>query len=224
MVDIAPGTHVSRILQEEVGTRFTPERARVVDRVRWPAVVAGLFGTLSILAVLTVLGVAIGASAADAGDNPTNFGIGAGIWGLISGLIAFAAGGWIAAGCSALRGRNNALIQGATVWMVTIGLLVYLVAGGIGAAARVAGDQTAINRTGDNVNVTTPAGNTNANTNVSNEDINRAAESTAKGAWTTFAAMVLGLGASLAGAYLGSRGRDHPHGDDDSYVAPATAG
>src|SRR5215216_1006055 len=63
-----------------------------VDRVRWASVLAGVFTVFATLAVLAVLGIALGLSTFDA-DNPRNFGIGAGIYGLVSALIAFLLGG-----------------------------------------------------------------------------------------------------------------------------------
>ena len=60
-----------------------------MDRVRWGPVVAGLFVALATLAVLATLGVAVGFSAADRNDSASTFGIGAGIWGAASALVAF---------------------------------------------------------------------------------------------------------------------------------------
>src|SRR3712207_2704601 len=64
---------------------ITVERRK--DLVRWGPVIAGLFAALATLATLSVLGLAIGLSAYDAGDPASNFGIGAGIWGAITALI-----------------------------------------------------------------------------------------------------------------------------------------
>lgn len=127
----------------------TNVQAVVRDRVRWGPVVAGLFAALSTLAVLAVLGVAIGLSSIDANDSARAFGIGAGIWTLVSVLIAFFVGGLISAftaatPASAVTGdghlrKHNGLLQGAMVWMVAIPLSVYFIAGGIGSALSVAG-------------------------------------------------------------------------------------
>ncbi len=68
--------------------------ATPTDRVRWGAIFAGLFAALAVLIVLGVLGLAIGLSSYNAGQPAANFGVGAGIWGAISALIAFAIGGW----------------------------------------------------------------------------------------------------------------------------------
>src|ERR1051325_717058 len=109
------------------------------DRVRWGPIIAGLFAALSLLALLSVLGVAIGLSAYDPGDDPRRFGVGAGFWGGISMLVAFFFGGWLTARSAAIRGTNNGLLNGALVWAVAVPLMAYLLTAG---AARVA-DTTA---------------------------------------------------------------------------------
>jgi hypothetical protein len=113
------------------------------DRVRWGPIVAGLFAALSTLAVLSVLGLAIGASAFDPGDRASSFGIGAGIWGAISALLAFGVGGWTAARTAAVGGRANGLLNGTMVWVVAIPLLLYLLSSGIGSLLGTAGQAAA---------------------------------------------------------------------------------
>lgn len=110
-----------------------------VDRVRWGAILAGLFTTISTFILLSILGLAIGASAFNPGDDLTNFGTGAGIWSAVSALIAFFVGGWIAARASAVHGRGNGALNGVMVWIVMIPLALYLVSSGIGATLRALG-------------------------------------------------------------------------------------
>jgi hypothetical protein len=110
-----------------------------VDRVRWSAILAGLFTTISTFILLSILGLAIGASAFNPGDDLSNFGTGAGIWNAVSALIAFFVGGWIAARASAVHGRGNGALNGAMVWIVMIPLALYLVSSGIGATLRALG-------------------------------------------------------------------------------------
>jgi hypothetical protein len=74
-----------------------------VDRVRWGPILIGLFAALTALAVLSILGTAVGLSAYDAGDDARRFAVGAGVWGIISMLLAFGFGGWMAARSAALR-------------------------------------------------------------------------------------------------------------------------
>lgn len=110
-----------------------------VDRVRWGAILAGLFTTISTFILLSILGLAIGASAYNPGDNLASFGTSAGIWSAVSALIAFFVGGWIAARASAVHGRGNGALNGAMVWIVMIPLALYLVSSGIGATLRALG-------------------------------------------------------------------------------------
>jgi len=105
------------------------------DRVRWGPILAGLFAALSTLAVLGVLGAAIAGSAYDPGDSGRAFGIGAGIWGALSALLAFALGGWVAARSAAVRGHDNGLLNGAMVWAVAIPVMGYFLASGATRAA-----------------------------------------------------------------------------------------
>lgn len=110
-----------------------------VDRVRWAAILGGVFTTLATLATLTVLGVAVGLSTFDA-NNPDTFGIGAGVFGAFMALLAFLAGSFIAARTSAVAGAGNGLLNGAMVWIVTIVLIVNLLGNGIGTLLGITTD------------------------------------------------------------------------------------
>jgi len=86
-----------------------------------------------------VLGVAIGASSYDAGDNVRAFGVGAGWWAAVSALIDFFVGGFMSARTAAVPGRSEGLLQGSMVWVVAIPLLMYLVSAMISSAVRTTG-------------------------------------------------------------------------------------
>ena len=109
------------------------------DLVRWGPVMAGLFAALATLITLATLGIAIGLSSFDANAPLGNFGIGAGIWGALTALLAFLVGGWIAGRASAFSGRTSGILNGAMVWFVAIPLLIYLLGSGIGSIVRTAG-------------------------------------------------------------------------------------
>jgi hypothetical protein len=194
------------------------------DRVRWGPIMAGLFTALSTLALLSVLGLAIGASSFDPGDQGRNFGIGAGIWGALSALLAFGLGGWMAARTAAVRGQRNGMLNGTMVWVVAIPLLLYLLSSGIGSllntAGRVAGTAATVAAPVAGQAANNPAVQAGA------QDGAAAAQATAQalqaqaadpanqeaaadaiktGAWGTLASMLLGLGAASLGGYLGAR-------------------
>lgn len=109
------------------------------DLIRWGPILGGLFAALATLITLGVLGLAVGLSAYNANDPLGGFGIGAGVWGAITALIAFFVGGWVAARSAAFAGRTSGIFNGAMVWFVAIPLLVYLLGSGIGGLARTAG-------------------------------------------------------------------------------------
>ena len=108
------------------------------DRVRWGPILGGLFTVLASLVFFTVLGLALGLQTFDA-NNPRSFGIGAGIYGIIAGLISFALGGFVAAKTAAVTGVGNAILQSGMVWIVTIALIVNFIGTGVGTILNVAG-------------------------------------------------------------------------------------
>lgn len=128
----------SRPLRADV----VPDRVSLtapLDRVRWAAVLGGLFTVLAALVVLTVLGLAIGLSTFDA-NNPSSFAFGASWWGIITAIIAFALGGFLAARSAAVAGPGNGILNGAMVWIVTIAVIVNLLTAGVGTLLGVASD------------------------------------------------------------------------------------
>lgn len=110
-----------------------------VDRVRWGAIFAGLFTTISTFILLSILGLAVGASAFNPGDNLGDLGTSAGIWSAVSALIAFFVGGMLAARAAAVTGKGNGALNGAMVWIVMIPLALYMVSSGIGSTMRALG-------------------------------------------------------------------------------------
>ncbi|HEU5102415.1 MAG TPA: hypothetical protein VFU22_25505, partial [Roseiflexaceae bacterium] len=110
-----------------------------VDRVRWAAVLTGLVVALMSVALLGLLGLAIGFTIASPGNIGGTLGFGAGVWNTISVLIALAAGGWAAARTAAVAGRANGALNGAMVWVATVPLVFTLLGSGIAVLAAVAG-------------------------------------------------------------------------------------
>jgi hypothetical protein len=200
------------------------------DRVRWGPIIAGLFAALSTLAVLNVLGLAIGLSAYDPGDRARNFNIGAGIWGGVSALIAFFLGGWLAARTAAVGGHRNGILNGAMVWAVAIPLMLYLVATAANSMANTASNlansassvaSAMKDRSGGSAGQ--DAGGNGAQqaqeqaqmqtqspgqtmSNVTNSiDPQQATRAARRAAWGTLASLVLGLAAAAVGGHLGAR-------------------
>jgi hypothetical protein len=174
-----------------------------------------LFATLSTLAVLGVLGLALSLSSYDAGEPARNFGIGAGVWGAISALIAFAIGGWVASSTAAVRGRGNGVLNGAMVWVVAIPLLLYLIAGGISSllntATTAASNVAAGAASNPSVQATVQNGVQNAPAAQPNipapsaQDVQNTARQVAPGAWGALISLILGFLAASFGGFLAAR-------------------
>lgn len=202
-----------------------------VDQVRWGPIVAGLFTALTTLLVLSVLGLAIGLTAYDANDPLGSFGVGAGIWGLISVLLAFGVGGYMAGGTAAVRGSNNGILNGALVWIVTLPLLLYLLSSGIGfllgtagsvlgtaaevaaplagQAAGEAADDPALQATaqagGQDLGQAAQATAQALQQQVTPEQVEQATTTAGRTAWSTLLWLGLGALAAIGGGYLGGR-------------------
>jgi hypothetical protein len=104
---------------------------RPLDRVRWAPVLAGLLTVYAAMTVFAVLGLALGLSTLDV-NNPRGLVLGAGIYGIITSLLAFAFGGFIAGRSSAVVGTQNGILNGAMVWISSVVLMVTLLTSGIG--------------------------------------------------------------------------------------------
>src|SRR6266540_5068738 len=183
-----------------------------IDRVRWSAVVAGLFAALSTLTLVSLLGLAIGFSIYNPGNPARNFGVSAGLWGAVSALVAFGVGGWVAARTAAVPGRANGALNGAMVWVVTIPLLLYLLGSGISGLVTIAsgtvatGAQVAAPLVGQPANAPALQATAQALPNQGTPGAGTsiiAAASTA--AWGTLLSLLLGLGAAVLGGLMGAR-------------------
>ena len=211
----------------------TTTAVRVPDakqRFSWSSTLAGLVAALAVMLVLSVLGLAIGLSTVDRNSQASNYGIGAGIWGGASALIAFFVGGLIAAWSGAGTTSGHGAFQGALAWALGIVVLGYVLAGGVGAVARTAGSaastgiEAASNGAGQmQSSMTDGRGNMTADAKATTQqaagqiqakvdqvkqqmtpqNMENAAGHAAGGTWGTLGAMVLTLGASIAGGFLG---------------------
>ncbi|MEH3120419.1 MAG: hypothetical protein PGN16_00330 [Sphingomonas phyllosphaerae] len=124
--------------------------ARAGRRVSWGAIFAGVVIAVAVQLLLGILGTGIGLSMVDPVDGTTpgatGFGIGAGIYWLITTVIALGSGGYAAARLSGVTEKFDALSHGLVVWGVTLILTLYLltsaVGGIIGGAFRTVGSVT----------------------------------------------------------------------------------
>ena len=105
-------------------------------RVRWSGVTSGWVMALGTLLLLTTLGLAIGITAlgdprtADS-DTASGLGLGAGLWGAITLLLASFLGGLVSTRVTDRPDRGGAVLHGALVWTLTSLMLVWLLSQGV---------------------------------------------------------------------------------------------
>ncbi len=120
---------------------------KTATRLSWGAVLAGVVIAVAVQLVLGILGAGIGLTMVDPVDGTTpgaaGFGIGAGVYWLVTTVVALGAGGYAAARVAGVHERFDALVHGLVVWGVTLILTLYLltsaVGGIIGGAFRTVG-------------------------------------------------------------------------------------
>lgn len=119
----------------------------LLNRVVWGAIFAGVATALVTQLLLNMLGVGIGAASLNIGPGVDNsgagFSIGAGIWWVVSGIIAAFVGGLTAgrlAGASGIgTGRWHGLVSWAVSTLIVVYLLTSAVGGIVGGAFNVLG-------------------------------------------------------------------------------------
>jgi hypothetical protein len=82
------------------------------DNVRWGPVLAGAASAFGVTVILSVLGLAIGSSAFKPGTDVTDWTSSAGIWGIITVVVAFFVAGFVAGRTAALWSAMQAGING----------------------------------------------------------------------------------------------------------------
>jgi len=109
---------------------------RTAKRISWGAVFAGVVVALVTQLLLSILGIGIGASTIDpvTEQNPAaGIGIGAGIWFVVSTLIALFAGGWVAGRLAGVPRKTDSSLHGVLTWGVTTLVTFYLLTTAVGA-------------------------------------------------------------------------------------------
>ncbi|MGE3856549.1 MAG: hypothetical protein AB7G21_06305 [Dehalococcoidia bacterium] len=166
-----------------------------VDRVRWGPIIGGVAVSLASLLVLTVLGLAVGLAAFEPDEiGGGTFSTASSIWGIVSALVAFALGGWFAAYSAGVTGSNNGMLNGMMVGVSAIVLMLWFVGAGLGnLLGAVAGNLDAAMGVGQQV--------TGA------ADASALYDQAQSNSWISLIGLVLALGASGFGGWVGHRER-----------------
>ena len=105
-------------------------------RVSWSAIFAGAVLVIAIEVLLGVLGAGVGLGfvSPNSGTTPnaSSFGTGAGIWWLVSTIIALIVGGYVAARLAGVPTRFDGVLHGLVIWSLTLLITVYLITSAVG--------------------------------------------------------------------------------------------
>jgi hypothetical protein len=103
----------------------------VRDRVQWGPIAGGAMVGAIVLLALTLLGLAIGASALDPKTDLGDWNTRAALWGGFSVLVASLAAGWVASATAAVDGPFAGMMNGLLAGATMIAVLVVLTATGL---------------------------------------------------------------------------------------------
>ena len=116
-----------------VSDTHRPDGAR--SRIAWSAIFAGVVLVFSVELLLNALGAGVGLGLVTpvTGGTPTagSFGAGAGLWLVVSTIIAFVVGGFVAGRLAGAPSRFDGVLHGLVVWGLTLLMVLYF----LGAAA-----------------------------------------------------------------------------------------
>jgi len=142
-----PNTGQSRSSTVETTVRPIQQDEHTHVRISWAAIIAGVILVIAVQLLLSMIGIGVGLGMVDptAGGTPGagSFGIGAGVWWLVSSLVALAFGAYAASWLAGLNNRLDGVLHGLVIWgiatLLTFYLLTSAVGGLIGGAFSVVG-------------------------------------------------------------------------------------
>ena len=124
-------------------------RTMMLHSVSWGAVFAGAAFALVSQVILNMIGLGIGLSTVDPTGNGTptagSLSTGAGIWFVVSGILASAAGGYLAGRLSGKPSNKTTGYHGLIAWSVSTLVVVYLLSSAVGGV--VSGASSAVSST-----------------------------------------------------------------------------
>lgn len=121
---VAASTVAYPVRQPNVDVDVTEVEFR--DRIRWGPIIAGVVTGFAVLLFLTIIGAALGLSALGGDNDTSGWATTAGIYGAITLLLAFFAGGYMAARSAAPTPESNGLLNGFMVGVTSLLLLLWM--------------------------------------------------------------------------------------------------
>ncbi len=105
-------------------------------RISWAAIFGGVILVVAVQLLLSMLGAGIGLGTinTNAGTTPdaSSLGIGAGVWWVVSSMIALAFGGYVSAWLAGIELRWDGVLHGLITWGIATLLTIYLLSSAVG--------------------------------------------------------------------------------------------
>jgi hypothetical protein len=121
----------------ETTTTTIGDGAHTHRRISWAAIFGGVILVVGVQLLLSMLaaGIGLGTVNVNAGSTPnaSSFGIGAGIWWVVSSMIALGFGGYVAAWLAGIELRWDGVLHGLVTWGAATLLTIYLLSTAIGS-------------------------------------------------------------------------------------------
>ena len=112
------------------------DRAALQQRISWRALLAGLVIVVAVQILLATLGAGIGLSMVhqqpDNTPDASSFSMGAGLWWLVSNLVALCFGGYLTARLAGVVSRYDGMLHGLVLWALATLVAVYFLTTAIG--------------------------------------------------------------------------------------------
>ncbi len=120
----------------ETTTTMVGGGAHTHRRISWAAIFGGVVLVVAVQLLLSMLGTGIGLGTVNtnAGSTPdaSSFGIGAGVWWVVSSVVALGFGGYVAAWLAGVEIRWDGLLHGLVTWGIATLLTIYLLSSAVG--------------------------------------------------------------------------------------------
>lgn len=196
-----------------------------LPRVSWGAVIAGVILSLIAYVILSVLGMAVGASLISplTQQNPMHhFGFGSGVWVIVTTVIAVLVGSYFAGRCAPVLGWLHGLLAWAVMILVVAFGMTSLVGSAISAAGSIASTSATVASNDPSLTNNSTAASlaqqvqgavasaaSEASSPQAEQDARQtgdtAARSVARASWYSFAALIVGLIISIVSGSMGFR-------------------
>jgi heme A synthase len=181
------------------------DAVQMKNRVQAAPIIAGVLTAIAAMLILTVLGLAVGSSALEPRDVGEKIGTAATTWGVISAIIAFFLGGWVAAKSAAVAGTPSGVLNGVMVGVAALVLVLWLAGSGVSGLVGALGTNVT-----DIINAARNSGITGSDVQQQTQQVDTQAAFNAvkDSAWWTLAGLVLPLVASAIGGWVGHNERE----------------